>query len=132
MVVQPPVRPQGKAAGTGNPAGGFAVSPQGKAPAFPKLPAAPLWPRSGVGGVGLELTFDKYQTWSLPLKLENGIRGAAVEKARYEQYADDCRQLAKQTKNAEQRKRLEEMAEVWERLARERRQGIVESSSGTR
>ena len=55
-----------------------------------------------------------------------------MEKARYEQYADDCRQLAKQTKNAEQKKRLEEMADVWERLARERRQGIVESSSGAR
>jgi hypothetical protein len=51
-------------------------------------------------------------------------------KSRYEQYADDCRQLAKRTKNTEQKKRLEEMAEVWERLARESRQGIVESSSG--
>jgi hypothetical protein len=53
-----------------------------------------------------------------------------VEKvSRYEQYADDCRQLANQTKNTEQKKRLEEMAEVWERLARERRQGIVENNT---
>jgi len=82
--------------------------------------------------VGSELTFDKYQTGRLPLKLETGS-GATVDNiSRYEQYADDCRQLAKRTKNTEQKKRLEEMAEVWERLARERRQGIVESSSGAR
>ena len=52
--------------------------------------------------------------------------------SRYEQYADDCRRLAKQTKNTEQKKRLEEMAEVWERLARERRQGIAKLSNRRR
>jgi hypothetical protein len=65
--------------------------------------------------------------------MAHGFGGTTVKNlSRYEQYADDCRQLAKQTQNAEQKKRLEEMAEVWERLARERRQGIVEPSSGAR
>jgi hypothetical protein len=53
-----------------------------------------------------------------------------VEKvSRYEQYAADCRELADQTQNTKQKKRLEEMAEVWERLAREYRQGIVENNT---
>jgi hypothetical protein len=92
-------------------------------------------PRGGQtgGGAGLELTFDKYQTRETSFKVGNGFVGTTVENlSRYEQYADDCRQLAKQTNNTKQKKRLEEMAEVWERLARERRQGIVESSSGAR
>ena len=46
----------------------------------------------------------------------------------YEQQAADCRKLAAQMKNAEQRKQLEDMADVWDRLARERRVGIVENS----
>ena len=44
----------------------------------------------------------------------------------YEQNAAECRRKASQSKTPQQKKQLEEMAEVWERLARERRQGIVE------
>jgi hypothetical protein len=39
----------------------------------------------------------------------------------YERQAAECRQLAAQMKKSEQRKQLEDMADVWERLARERR-----------
>jgi hypothetical protein len=45
----------------------------------------------------------------------------------YEQQAAECRKLAAQMKTPEQRKRLEDTADVWDRLARERRQGIVEN-----
>jgi hypothetical protein len=45
----------------------------------------------------------------------------------YEQNAAECRHTAAQMKNPQQKKQLEDMAEVWERLARERRQGIVEN-----
>jgi hypothetical protein len=45
----------------------------------------------------------------------------------YERQAAECRKLAAQTKTPEQRKQLEDMADVWDRLARERRVGIVES-----
>ena len=45
----------------------------------------------------------------------------------YEQHAAECRQLAAQMKNPQQRKRLESMAQLWDRLAAERRQGIVEN-----
>jgi hypothetical protein len=48
--------------------------------------------------------------------------------AEYEQAAAECRRLAAQTKNPQQKKQMEEMAEVWERLARERRRGIVENT----
>jgi len=44
----------------------------------------------------------------------------------YEREAAECRKLAAQMKTPEQRKRLEDMADVWDRLARERRVGIVE------
>jgi hypothetical protein len=47
--------------------------------------------------------------------------------AEYEQAAAECRRLAVQMKNPQQKKQMEEMAEVWERLARERRRGIVEN-----
>jgi hypothetical protein len=46
----------------------------------------------------------------------------------YERQAAECRKLAAQTKTPEERKQLEDMAEVWDRLARERRQGIVENN----
>jgi hypothetical protein len=45
----------------------------------------------------------------------------------YEQHAAECRQMAAQTKNPRYKKQLENMAEVWERLANERRQGIIEN-----
>jgi hypothetical protein len=45
----------------------------------------------------------------------------------YEREASECRKLAAQMKTAEQRKQLEDMADMWDRLARQRRVGIVES-----
>jgi len=47
--------------------------------------------------------------------------------AEYEKAAAECRRLATQMKNPQLKQQMEEMAEVWERLARERRRGIVES-----
>jgi hypothetical protein len=45
----------------------------------------------------------------------------------YEQQAAKCRQLAVEMKNPKLKQQLEDMAEVWERLAHERRKGIVEN-----
>ena len=45
----------------------------------------------------------------------------------YERQAAECRKLAAQMKIPEKRKQLEDMADVWDRLARERRVGIVEN-----
>jgi hypothetical protein len=44
----------------------------------------------------------------------------------YERHAAECRQIASETTNPRYKKRLEDMAEVWERLAAERRHGIIE------
>jgi hypothetical protein len=41
---------------------------------------------------------------------------------------EECRQKAAQTTDLQLKKQLEEMAKVWDRLARERRQGIVENN----
>jgi hypothetical protein len=46
----------------------------------------------------------------------------------YEQQAAECRQKAAQMENPQLKKQLEDMAAVWDRLARERRQGIVENN----
>ena len=46
----------------------------------------------------------------------------------YERQAAECRKLAAQKKTPEQRKQLEDIADVWDRLARERRRGIVETN----
>jgi hypothetical protein len=48
--------------------------------------------------------------------------------SKYEQNAAECLQRAAQTKDVKLKKQLEEMAEVWDRLARERRRGIVENN----
>jgi hypothetical protein len=45
----------------------------------------------------------------------------------YERHVAVCREMAPVEKNARYKKQLEDMAEVWERLAQERRQGIVEN-----
>ena len=47
---------------------------------------------------------------------------------KYEERAAECRQKAAQMKNPRYKKQLEDMAEVWERLANDRRQGIVEKT----
>ena len=55
--------------------------------------------------------------------------GVAMRKAsEYQQHAAECRLLAGQTKNPQTKKQLEHMADVWDRLARERQQGIVEDN----
>jgi hypothetical protein len=46
----------------------------------------------------------------------------------YQQHAAECRKKAAAMNDPQQKKRLEDMAEVWDRLARERRQGIVEGN----
>jgi hypothetical protein len=57
------------------------------------------------------------------------LRATAVRKvAEYEENAAECRRLAAQMKNPRLKKRLDDMAEVWDRLARESRHGIVENN----
>jgi hypothetical protein len=46
----------------------------------------------------------------------------------YEKNAVECRQKAAQTTDLQLKKQLEEMAEGWDKLARERRQGVVENN----
>lgn len=46
----------------------------------------------------------------------------------YEQDAAECRYKAAQTIDLQLKKQLEEMAEVWDRLARQRRRGVVENN----
>jgi hypothetical protein len=46
----------------------------------------------------------------------------------YELNAAECRQKAAAATDLQLKKQLDEMAEVWDRLARERRQGIVENN----
>jgi len=45
----------------------------------------------------------------------------------YERHAAECRLIAAETTNAQFKKQLEDMAEVWERLAAQRRRGIIEN-----
>jgi hypothetical protein len=49
----------------------------------------------------------------------------------YEQHAAQCRQMAAEAKNPRYKEQLENMAEVWERLAAERRQGIIENEASS-
>jgi hypothetical protein len=49
----------------------------------------------------------------------------------YEQHAAECRRRAAQMKSPRLKKRLKDMAEVWERLANDRQQGIVENEAGS-
>jgi hypothetical protein len=45
----------------------------------------------------------------------------------YERTAAECREMAAKMQNPRYKKQLEDMAEMWEMLAQERRQGIVEN-----
>jgi hypothetical protein len=45
----------------------------------------------------------------------------------YERQAAVSREMAAETKDRRYKKELEDMAELWEKLARERRQGILET-----
>jgi hypothetical protein len=58
----------------------------------------------------------------------HGVLGTAMQKVlEYEQHAAACCQIAAETKNAQYKKQLQDMAEVWDRLAAQRRQGIIEN-----
>jgi hypothetical protein len=46
----------------------------------------------------------------------------------YEANAAECRRLAAQTKNPKLKKQLDDMAEGWDRLARQRRHVIIENN----
>jgi predicted transcriptional regulator len=43
----------------------------------------------------------------------------------YQQHADECRQMAAKMKDSTHKKQLEEMAEAWSMLARERRKQLA-------
>ena len=45
----------------------------------------------------------------------------------YERHAAECRRIADEMKNPQNKKQLQDMAEVWERLAAQRRKGIIET-----
>jgi hypothetical protein len=62
-------------------------------------------------------------------KLAGGHHEKVLE---YERRAAECRQIAAATNISRYEKQLEEMAEVWERLAAERRRGIVENEPDSR
>jgi hypothetical protein len=64
---------------------------------------------------------------ALLLFLTIGPVGTLQKVLEYEQSAAECRQKAAETTDPQLKKQLEEMAEGWDRLARERRQGIVEN-----
>jgi hypothetical protein len=64
-----------------------------------------------------------------------GLDGGSVTMRKvleYEQRAATCRQKAAETKNVELKKQLEEAAELWERLAREQRQGVTANEPNSR
>jgi hypothetical protein len=46
----------------------------------------------------------------------------------YEQRAADCRKAAARMNDPQLKKQLEDIAALWDRLANERRQGVVESN----
>jgi hypothetical protein len=50
---------------------------------------------------------------------------------KYERHAAECREMAAETQNPRYKKQLEDMAEVWERLAAERRQGIITAAENS-
>ena len=48
----------------------------------------------------------------------------------YEQHAAECRAMARRTRNPVYKKQLEEMAEAWAMLARERRKQLQKQTNG--
>ena len=49
----------------------------------------------------------------------------------YEQHAAECRAMAAKTRNPVHKEQLEEMAEAWAMLARERRKQLQKQANGT-
>ena len=47
-----------------------------------------------------------------------------IKVTEYEHHAEECRKMARHTGNAEQKAQLEEMAQAWEALARDRAEQI--------
>ena len=61
-----------------------------------------------------------------------GLVGAIMKLVlEYERHAAECREIAGETTNPRFKKQLEYMAEVWERLAAQRRRGIIERESNS-
>ena len=80
---------------------------------------------------GARTTENQFQTLVIFLDdaIGVGVRADAMRKVgEYEGNAAECRRLAAQTKNPKLKKQLDDMAEAWDRLARQRRQGIVENN----
>jgi uncharacterized protein HemY len=50
--------------------------------------------------------------------------------SQYEEHAQECRRMAGKMQDAAHKKQLEEMAEAWEMLARERRHQLMEQVNG--
>lgn len=48
----------------------------------------------------------------------------------YEQHASECRQMATNSKNPTHKKQLEDMADAWTMLARERQKKIEKRAQG--
>ena len=48
----------------------------------------------------------------------------------YEQHAHECRRMAANMRDAGHRKQLEDMAEAWEMLARERQRQLMKQANG--
>jgi hypothetical protein len=46
----------------------------------------------------------------------------------YREHANQCRMLARNAQNEDQRKQLEEMAQTWERLAQDRERMLAEQA----
>ncbi|HEY6618175.1 MAG TPA: hypothetical protein VIY68_01400 [Steroidobacteraceae bacterium] len=50
-------------------------------------------------------------------------------KSKYEQFAIGCRELARTTKNGQHKNFLQEMAAMWDKIAREQRDKFDESET---
>ena len=49
----------------------------------------------------------------------------------YLEHAAECRKMASQMRNPQHKKQLEDMAQAWEMLARERARQLADATTGT-
>lgn len=102
---------------------------------FPPCLTGPVAPKCLASAVGPFLSGRQRQVenseWAPRFRQSfaiHGVLGTATRKVlEYEQHAAACRQIAAETKNSQYKKQLQDMAEVWDRLAAQRRQGIIEN-----
>jgi hypothetical protein len=59
----------------------------------------------------------------------NRHRGIMHKVSEYDQHAADCRQMAARSTNPTHKKQLEEMAEAWVMLAREREKQVLKKNT---